>query len=239
MGMREEALQEIKGRRKELIKKFADLSIYLPVENPFTIFMAGSPGAGKTEFSNKFDPSIYKYKSDAPIVKIDADAIRKLLPQFTGNNSDEVQPAATNGMEKLFDHIQDHNQNAIVDTTFSDFNKASKNVKRSLDHHRKVGIFYIHLDPKIAWAYTQLRQTKEGRSVTKEFFIESYFRAKDNVNKIKEIFPEIEVNLIEKEETGNENNPIKIKTSFNIEKVDYYLKLVYNRNELEKIVSSQ
>lgn len=238
MSVTDEAIQEIKKRKKEIIKKFADLAIYLPVDNPFTIFMAGSPGAGKTEFSNKFDPSLYQYSTNVPIVRIDADAIRKLLSQFHGTNSDEVQPATTIGMDKLCDHIHEHNQSAIIDTTFSDFRKASDNVKRSLKHNRKIGIFYIHLDPKVAWIYTQLRQKKEGRSVSKEFFIDSYLKAKENVDKIKGMFPQIEVNLIEKELTGNESSPIRIKTSFNISGVDYHLKLVYNRNELGKIIKS-
>ena len=135
--------------------------------------MAGSPGAGKTEFSNKFNPAIYKYESSVPIVRIDADEIRKLLPQYNGKNSDVVQPACTIGMEKLFDQIQHHDQNAIIDTTFSDFNKAYDNVRRSLKHNKRVGIFYIHFDPKIAWDYTKIREKNEGRSVSKKFFISS------------------------------------------------------------------
>lgn len=236
MSVIEESKQEIKNRKKEIIKKFADPSIYLPVKNPFTIFMAGSPGAGKTEFSNKFDPIFYKYDTNVPIVRIDADEIRKLLSQFHNTNSDEVQPATTVGMDKLCDHIHKHDQNSIIDTTFSDFKKANDNVQRSLKHNRKIGIFYIHLDPLVAWAYTQLRQKKEGRSVTKDFFIESYFKAKENVDKVKETFPQIEVNLIEKELTGDDNNPIRIKAIFNIKGIDNHLKLLYNKNELEKII---
>lgn len=43
-----------KDNKKIIIQKFADLSIYLPVQNPTTYFMAGSPGAGKTEYSKSF-----------------------------------------------------------------------------------------------------------------------------------------------------------------------------------------
>ncbi len=238
MSIIDEAVLDIKKRRKELISRFADLNVYLPVKNPFTVFMAGSPGAGKTEFSHKFDPAVYRYHTHVPIVRIDADEIRKLLPQFTGHNSDEVQLATTIGMEKLFDHIQHHDQNAIVDTTFSDYIKAQDNVSRSLKRKRKRGIFYIHLDPQVAWTYTKLRQEKVGRSVTTEFFIDSYLSARDNVDKIKEKFPQIEINLIEKVLTGDDNNPIKIKTNFNIKKLDYHLKVSYNRHDLEEIITS-
>jgi len=238
MSIAEDAIREVKNRKKEFIKTFADPTKYLPVENPFTIFMAGSPGAGKTEFSNKFDPTLFKYDDSVAIVRIDADEIRGLLPQFNGTNSDEVQRATTIGMEKIFDHIQKHDQNAIVDTTFSNFKKASENVRRSLKHKRKVGIFYIHLDPQVAWIYTLFRQEKEGRSVAKDFFIESYFKAKENVDRVKKLFPEVEVNLIEKGLTGNKNNPIKTSVKFNIDKIDNHIRLVYNRVELESVIRS-
>ncbi len=47
----EEAKKFIKKNKKLLIEKFANLDLYKPVVSPVTIFMAGSPGAGKTEFS--------------------------------------------------------------------------------------------------------------------------------------------------------------------------------------------
>lgn len=214
MDIRKATIKYIKNNQKVIIKKFADPQVFLPVEHPFSIFMAGSPGAGKTEFSNKFDPSLYEYYNVNPIVRIDADEIRKLIPQFNGKNSAVVQPATTIGVEKLFDHIQQHDQNAIIDTTFSDFNKAYDNFRRSLKRHRKVGIFYIHFDPKVAWDYTKIREKKEGRNITSDFFIEAYVNARENVDKIKKEFPQVEVNLIIKELTGNEQHPIGMKTKF-------------------------
>ncbi len=232
MDLKNEAVKEIKNKQKELIQKFADLQVYPSVNNPFTIFTAGSPGAGKTEFSNKFNPAAYSFECKTPIVRIDADEIRKTLSQFNGNNAEEVQPATTIGMEKLFDHVNKHSQNAIVDTTFSDYNKAFSNVNRSLHRNRRVGIFYIHLDPRVAWQYTKIREKQVGRSVTKEFFIESYFKAKECVDKIKTAFPQIEIYLIKKELTGTEDSPFIMKVEYNIDSLDNYLKLRYNRNQI-------
>lgn len=48
----EEAKQYIKEHKKELCEKFASKEIYLPTAEPSSYFMAGSPGAGKTEYSN-------------------------------------------------------------------------------------------------------------------------------------------------------------------------------------------
>lgn len=238
MDIRNDAIKYIKANQKVIINKFADPHIFLPIEHPFTIFMAGSPGAGKTEFSTKFNPALYDYDHMNSVVRIDADEIRKLIPQFNGKNSTVVQPATTIGVEKIFDHIQQHDQNAIVDTTFSDFNKAYDNVKRSLKRHRRVGIFYIHFDPKVAWDYTKIREKKEGRTVTMDFFINAYTNARENVDRIKIEFPQIEVNVIIKELTGNEQNPIGMKTKFNIERVANYLKTFYNKDELAEIIKS-
>ena len=41
----------IKKNKKLLFEKFACDKIYKPRENPILLFMAGSPGAGKTEYS--------------------------------------------------------------------------------------------------------------------------------------------------------------------------------------------
>ncbi len=238
MSTSDDAVAEVKKRKKEIVAAFADPQIFLPADRPFTIFMAGSAGAGKTEFSNKFDFSITDYSIQVPIVRIDADEIRKLLPQFSGDNADEVQTATTIGVEKLFDHIQNYDQNAIVDTTFSDLDKAINNVRRSLKRNRKVGIFYIHLNPIVAWTYTQARQTAMGRKVTKDFFIESYIKAKENVDIVKQTYPEIELNLIDKELTDDMDTPIKANIKFNIDRVANHIKLVYNRDELVRIIKS-
>lgn len=48
------AIKYIKGHKDELIRCFADTATFLPTITPVTVFMAGSPGAGKTEFSKRF-----------------------------------------------------------------------------------------------------------------------------------------------------------------------------------------
>lgn len=50
----DEALLFAKANRREIAKRLTDNSIYVPEEYPVSIFMAGSPGAGKTEASLEF-----------------------------------------------------------------------------------------------------------------------------------------------------------------------------------------
>ncbi|MBI2458967.1 MAG: zeta toxin family protein [Parcubacteria group bacterium] len=179
----EEAKKFIKKNRKLLIEKFAKPDFYKSIVNPVTIFMAGSPGAGKTEFSKNLAKIL-----DKKLVRIDADEIKEIMPQYNGKNSDVVQGASSIGVEKLYDHILAKKLEAIVDGTFSKYDVSYKNVKRSLDHSRPVVIFYIYQDPIIAWDFTKKREALEGRMIPKSAFIEAFFAAKENVNKIKEIF---------------------------------------------------
>ena len=47
----QEALAFAKAHKKAIAKRITDKTIYLPEAEPVSVFMAGSPGAGKTEAS--------------------------------------------------------------------------------------------------------------------------------------------------------------------------------------------
>jgi predicted transcriptional regulator YheO len=73
------------------------------------------------------------------------------------------------------------------------------------------------------------REKKEGRVVPKEIFIEDFFKAKDNVNKLKKEFGnKICLNLIIKD--LNKVGLYEMKN--NINNVDNYLKIKYSKEEL-------
>lgn len=228
----EESIKFIKNNKKLLIEKFANLNQYPSTNKPFSIFMAGSPGAGKTEFSKAFIKLLYLADNKTKVVRIDADEIREIVPQFNGKNSSLIQSAAAIGVEKLFDYIQDKDQNAIIDSTFANFQIAYKNISRSVNKNRGVGIIYLYQDPIIAWEFTKKRERLEGRNVPKNMFIEAFFEAKENANKIKlEYKNKIMLTLIIK----NYENKVE-KTQFNIDKIDNYLKISYNKKDLFKIL---
>ncbi len=227
LSSEEKAKKYIKEHVKELIEEFASVDKYPPVKNPFTIFMAGSPGAGKTEFSKAF---ISLFEGETKIVRIDADEVRGLIPFYDKGCAYRVQGAASIGVDKLFDSVQKHHQNAVLDGTFADFNISFRDVERAVNRGRRVGIFYIYQDPLIAWDFTKKREVVEGRRVTKEVFIKAFLESKNNVNKVKEILgSKIELYLVKKDYL----NGIE-KTHFNIDKIDNYLKIEYDRARLEK-----
>jgi len=185
LGDAEKAKKFIKSNKKLLIEKFANSGIYAATENPISLFMAGSPGAGKTEYLKALIKIF-----DEPIVRIDADDIRDIIPIYNGKNSDVVQGAASLGVEKLYDHVLSKKIDVIIDGTFAIYDIAYRNIKRSISKERRVGIFYIYQDPMVAWEFTKKREKLEGRMVPKDIFIRSFFAAKENVNKIKGIFKE-------------------------------------------------
>jgi predicted ABC-type ATPase len=219
----------IKNNKADLISKFADLSVFPRSKEPTTIFMAGSPGAGKTEFSRNFENETLKLLDvKTRSVIIDADEIKTIIPLYNGKNSDLVKSGAIKGVDILYDYTLKNQQNIIMDGTFSNPTKSFENIKRSFEKGRKIAIFYIYQDPIIAWEFTKKRGVLEGRLIPKDYFVESFFGAKDNVNKIKKEYKEnVTVHLVEK----NYKNGVE-KTRFNIENIDSYVKISYDKRSL-------
>lgn len=225
-----QAIKFIKTHKKDLCEKFASLSVYPPVDKPSAYFMAGSPGAGKTEFSKSFIAELETKQPQRKIVRIDADEVRDFIPFYDKSNAYKVQRAAALGVEKILDQVLELDQDFLLDATFADYSKAYSNINRSLLHNRTVGILYLYQDPIIAWDFTKKREALEGRKIPKDVFIKAFFAAKDNVNMIKKDFGEkVEVWLIIKNlEQGIE------KTFFNVDNIDNSLKIKYNLQFLER-----
>ena len=231
----EEAVAYAKKHHKALVLQICAGDFCKPSDKPFTLFTAGSPGAGKTEYSKSFLSELKKQHPSLKIVRLDTDELRELFPQYTGANSDSIQKAATILFDKAFDYIQDKKLNAIIDTTFAS-PRSIDNVDRAINRGRKVGILYLYQDPCIAWEYTKKREKLEGRTVPKQVFINAYFSAKENVQRVKQKYgDQIELHLFEKDQ---ENNFVK-KARFNIERIDEYIIESYTHNVLEKALSDE
>lgn len=141
------AREYIKANKLKLCQKFASLEDYPPVKNPSAYFMAGSPGAGKTEFSKSFIKELMEKEPARRIVRIDADEVRDFIPFYDKTNAYRIQGAAALGVEKLLDCVLENNQDFVLDATFADLEKSRTNILRSLHKNRKVGIIYLYQDP--------------------------------------------------------------------------------------------
>jgi predicted ABC-type ATPase len=223
----EEAYQYIKEHKLELVERFDNPKIYRPDEHPVSLFMAGSPGAGKTEASKRL---VEQFGGNLP-VRIDADDIREIFPNYNGTNSHIFQRACTLAINHLFGYVIHNNINVLLDGTFA-YERAMENIERSLKHNRRVVIYYLYQDPSVAWKFTQIREAKEGRRVSMEIFINSFLRARENVALAKTHFGDkIIINLIIKNFTTNFE-----QVYTNADSIDKYIPKMYTKEELEKLL---
>ncbi len=226
--MQSAAVDFIKKNKTLLINTFADPHVYTSRNEPISIFMAGVPGAGKTEVSRR----LIEEMKTIP-VRIDADDIRTLFCDigYNGKNSYVFQKAASHGVDKLFDYVQKKKLHAIIDGTFAS-NNSIHNIDRALRRNRKVLIYYIYQDPKIAWKIAKGRELREGRHVPKQAFIHAYKKSMENVNYVKKCYPEVKLNVVIKNTQDNLE-----KQYLNVQAVDPYIKKVYNNHTLgEKLI---
>lgn len=227
----EQAYRFIKRNKKQIINRFIPQDIQTN-NRPVFIFMAGAPGAGKTEFSKRLIEILEKHALTGGhgIVRIDADEIRELFIDigYNGKNSDVFKRGCIKGVETLYDYCLKKGYNTILDGTLSFLNIAKRNIHAALQVDALVFIVYVYQDPLVAWGFSKIREKEEGRRIEKIFFIESLFKSINSVNELKKEYNnDIEVWLVEKD-IFNDDKTIK----FNINNIDNYLELSYTREDL-------
>ncbi|MBI4599151.1 zeta toxin family protein [Candidatus Uhrbacteria bacterium] len=204
MTVADEAITFAKQHKVEISRRLTDPARYPPSAYPVTVFMAGSPGAGKTEYSKNLLAELAKHPQHHP-VRIDSDELRSEIPSYTGNNSAEMQGAVSILLRELYERTLKNNQTVIVDGTFSNYEKAKENVTRSLHREREVFIFYLYQRPEIAWQFTLAREKVEGRHIPKDVFIHQFIQAKETVNQIRKDFQEhVNIFLVKKDFQTNQ-----------------------------------
>ncbi len=224
------------AKNKQLYEKFASEKKFVSFSSPVTLFMAGSPGAGKTETSKHLIDTIGKRVFEKtgmpyPVVRIDADDIRELCPGYDGANAHLFQRAASLGVDKLVDYVNKKKYNALIDGTFAT-DRSVSNVDIAIKKDREVYVYYIYQEPVRAWEFTLKREKLYFRKITKESFVNSFIKAKENVNYVKKRYKEkINLNVIIK----NYTNGIE-KVYMNVDNIDNYVKFDYNDKALYKII---
>jgi UDP-N-acetylglucosamine kinase len=207
-----------------------DPETYQPEENPVSVFMAGSPGAGKTEASKALIADLQPEGSE--ILRIDPDDLREEFEDYTGGNSYLFQRAVSILVEKLHDFALKQKQSFLLDGTLSNHEIAEKNIGRSLDKKRFVQILYVYQEPALAWRFVVAREKLEGRRIPPEQFVEQYFAARDVVNSLKALFEKkIQVDLLLKNVDGS-NRVYRA----NIDEIDNFEPEKYTRSEVESII---
>lgn len=230
--IRETAIEYAKKNKLSIARELTNPATFEPDDRPVSVFMAGSPGAGKTEFSKEL-VKILESNRRKHVVRIDGDSLRTRFPGYVGNNSYLFQGAVSLVVEKIHDLVLHNKQNFILDGTFSSFEKAVDNIRRSLNKNRYVFIFYMYQKPKVAWRFTQEREAQEGRSIPKNAFIEQFIGAREVVGRVKQTFGDtVDVFVVKKDfETHAVEDIVELETG---EQIDALIQERYSEEQLSK-----
>lgn len=197
------ALDYARKNKKKIAKQLTNSAIYCYEEHPVSVFMAGSPGAGKTEASIALLNTIEE--SSTRILRIDPDNLRTQFAEYNGSNSWLFQPAVSILVERIHDLALKQNQSFILDGTLASQGVAAKNIQRSLKKDRLVQILYVYQDPLQAWQFVLAREKQERRRIRRIGFINQYFAARESVNQLKETFGRnLSVDLLIKNNDGTQ-----------------------------------
>ena len=218
-----------KANREIIAQELTDTSLLDTDDNPVSVFMAGSPGAGKTESSVQLIKTFHR-----KILRIDTDEYRKYFESmgYNGSNSHIYQGPASLITERVHDHALKKRLSFVFDGTFSNYIKALENIERSLRKGRLVQILYVYQEPILAWDFTKKREQVEGRKILKENFINQFFESRETVQKIKDKFGEnIKVDVIIKDIDNSELEYIR-----NVSVISSHIKEKYSLQELQNIL---
>ena len=224
------AIAYAKKHKHSRCAELTDLNLYPPEEFPVSVFMAGSPGAGKTESAKEIMAELKRRHPEAPeVLRIDPDDLRHEFPGYTGANSWLFQHATSIWVDRIHDLALERSQTFLLDSTLSNLQRARTNVQRSLKRGRAVTIWYVYQSPLVAWDFVQAREEEEGRRILPERFIDQYFAARDVVNALKgEFGAKIAVDLLLKPN----DQTVKLVQQ-GIESIDTHIPERFSREQLQ------
>jgi len=221
----DDAIAFARANKKPIARRLTDKARYLPEAEPVSVFMAGSPGAGKTEAS----VALLRH-FDTPVLRIDPDELRSEFSQYTGGNAWLFQGGVSILVEKILDFALSQRQSFLLDGTLAKYDLAKRNIERSLGKGRLVQILYVYQEPMLAWDFVRAREESEGRRIRPEHFVEQYFAARDVVNQLKvEFGKKIRVDLLIK---NIDNSARTYKAG--VDQIDYHIPERHTRADLER-----
>lgn len=226
--LHEKAMAFVKVKQNKKSIAIDRVDCFPSEEDPVSVFMAGSPGAGKTEASISLIKTL-----DVNILRIDNDELRSEFEGYNGKNSHVFQAPSTRLVEALHDRALKRRVSFILDTTLSNFEKAEHNIERSLNKKRAVMIIFVYQDPLQAWNFVKARESIEGRRVPPEVFVEQFISSQEVVDRLKSRFnKDIKVELLIKNIDGSQKSYYS-----NVQTISQFLKERYTRSELNRVIA--
>jgi predicted ABC-type ATPase len=224
----EEATRWAKANRTRLANELTATERYPGEQTPVSLFMAGSPGAGKTEAAQALAAELGDF------LIVDPDALRKYIPGYNGTNSWLVQDAVSRIVERILDKAIQQSQSFLLDGTLSNHAIAYRNVQRCLSKGRLVQIIFVYQEPIQAWAFVQAREATEGRKIPPLKFVDQFFASRDVVAQLKQEFGrDVKIDVILKNIDGSNR-----MYHANVSELESVVPLQYDRDQVIKIVNN-
>lgn len=230
----ERAVAFAKQHRTRIARELACLKAYPRDEYPVSVFMAGSPGAGKTEVSRAFIQMMQAGGSSS--LRIDPDDFRDHFPEYTGRNSSLFQRGVSSFVERALDLVYQQRQSFLLDGTLANLELAHRNIARALKKdNRSAQIIYVYQRPELAWEFVLAREKKEGRNIPCSEFVRQFYAAKASVCALKLQFEAaLQVDVIIKDtDGGNEDIGIDLSAG----EIDGFVNQPYDQVQLERILN--
>lgn len=228
--LEQNAIAYAKKHRTRIANELTDEDKFPPDMRPVSVFMAGSPGAGKTEASKVFLEEI----GENNVLRLDPDELRELLPGYTGDNSYLFHRAVSLIVERTLDRAFKKKQSFLLDGTLASYSVAKKNIERSIKKDRSVLILFVYQNPEYAWEFVEAREKLEGRRILPNTFIDQFFASQNVIKELKLKFgSQIQVDLLVKNNKG--------KTRFyhgNVQAIEHHLDEKFTREDLESLIES-
>ncbi|WP_322846233.1 zeta toxin family protein [Pseudomonas sp. B33.4] len=173
------------ANRTRIAREMACITEYPRDEHPVSVFMAGSPGAGKTEISKSFI-NLMGVGGSRPL-RIDPDDFRLFFSEYNGRNSSLFQRAVTTIVERTVDLVYQQGQSFLLDGTLANYEVARRNIQRTLDKEgRSAQIIYVYQRPELAWEFVLAREETEGRNIPCNEFVRQFYASKTTVCELKQ-----------------------------------------------------
>lgn len=144
------------------------------------IFMAGIPGAGKTELVRRMSPAVL-----AGFTIIEHDKLVELLPKYQPELAYDYRPAGSALITSILSQVIKQKRSFLIDTTLS-AQAGKSNVKKALAKGYRVMVLYVYQDIRQAQTLTRKREVVTKRGISREGFVAACQKINRNLRDIFE-----------------------------------------------------
>lgn len=148
---------------------------YKPNKSKIAIFMAGIPGAGKTEFVEN------TIKNALPnTTPIEHDELVEYIKGYKPENYYNFRSAGSTLVTRVFTECLKEGYSFIFDGTLSHEN-GKRNITKCLKKGYEVVVIYIFQDASKAWELTQAREVVKKRAIERSGFVQTCQKINPNL----------------------------------------------------------